>query len=44
MTELAEHYNPIGKAATLEVWRRRMRMPGPHGGGSYQRSANPIHL
>jgi hypothetical protein len=29
MTELAEHYNPIGKAETLEVWRRRMRMPVP---------------
>jgi hypothetical protein len=27
MTEIAEHYNPIGKAATLEVWRKRMRMP-----------------
>jgi hypothetical protein len=29
MTETAEHYNPIGKAETLEVWRRRMRMPVP---------------
>ncbi len=29
MTELAEHYNPIGKAEILEVWRRRMRMPVP---------------
>jgi hypothetical protein len=29
MTELAEHYNPIGKVETLEVWRKRMRMPVP---------------
>ncbi len=29
MTELAEHYNPIGKAETLEIWRRGMRMPVP---------------
>jgi hypothetical protein len=29
MTELAEHYNPIGKAETLEAWRKRMRMPVP---------------
>ena len=29
MTEVAEYYNPIGKADTLEVWRRRMRMPVP---------------
>jgi hypothetical protein len=29
MTEIAEHYNPIGKAETLEGWRRRMRMPVP---------------
>ena len=29
MTEVAEHYNPIGKAETLEVWRRRMGMPVP---------------
>jgi hypothetical protein len=33
MTELAEHYNPIGKAETLEVWRRRMRMPVPTAAG-----------
>jgi hypothetical protein len=29
MTETAEHYSPNGKAETLEVWRRRMRMPVP---------------
>ncbi len=29
MTEIAEHYDPIGKAKTLEVWRKRMRMPVP---------------
>jgi hypothetical protein len=29
MTELVKHYNPIGKAETLDVWRRRMRMPVP---------------
>ncbi len=29
MTEVAEHYNPIGKAETLDIWRRRMRMPVP---------------
>jgi hypothetical protein len=29
MNEIAEHYNPIGKAETLEIWRRRMRMPVP---------------
>jgi hypothetical protein len=33
MTEIAEHYNPIGKADTLEVWRRRMRMPVPTADG-----------
>jgi hypothetical protein len=33
MTELAERYNPIGKAETLEVWRRRMRMPVPTAAG-----------
>ena len=29
MTELVKHYNPIGKAETLNVWRQRMRMPVP---------------
>lgn len=33
MAELVKHYNPIGKAETLEVWRRRMRMPVPTAAG-----------
>jgi hypothetical protein len=33
MTELVKHYNPIGKTETLEVWRRRMRMPVPTAAG-----------
>ena len=33
MTELVKHYNPVGKAETLEVWRRSMRMPVPSAGG-----------
>jgi hypothetical protein len=33
MTELVKHYNPTGKAETLDVWRQRMRMPVPTAGG-----------
>jgi len=33
MTELVKHYNPIGKAETLEVYPRRMRMPVPTAAG-----------
>jgi hypothetical protein len=33
MTELVKHHNPIGKTETLEVWRRRMRMPVPTAAG-----------
>lgn len=33
MTELVKHSNPIGKSETLEVWRRRMRMPVPTAAG-----------
>ena len=33
MTELVKHYNPTGKTETLEVWRRRMRMPVPTAAG-----------
>ena len=33
MTELVKHYNPTGKAETLEVWRQRMRMPVPTAAG-----------
>ena len=33
MTEFAEHYNPVGKAEALKVWRRRMRTPVPTAAG-----------
>jgi hypothetical protein len=33
MTELVKHFNPVGKSETLEVWRRRMRMPVPTSAG-----------
>ena len=33
MTELVKHYNPIGKAETVDVWRQRMRMPVPTANG-----------
>jgi hypothetical protein len=29
MTEIAEHYDPVGKAEAVAVWRKRMRMPVP---------------
>jgi hypothetical protein len=29
MTEIAEHFYPIGKAEAVAVWRNRMRMPVP---------------
>jgi hypothetical protein len=29
MTATAEHYNPIGKAETVDTWRKRGRMPVP---------------
>ena len=33
MTELVKNYNPTGKAETLKVWRRSMRMPVPTAAG-----------
>ena len=29
MTEIAEHFDPVGKAEAVAVWRKRMRMPVP---------------
>ena len=29
MTEIAEHFDPVGKAEAVAVWRNRMRMPVP---------------
>jgi hypothetical protein len=29
MTEIAEHFEPIGKAQAVAVWRKRIRMPVP---------------
>jgi hypothetical protein len=29
MTEIAEHFDPFGKAQAVAVWRKRMRMPVP---------------
>jgi hypothetical protein len=29
MTAIAEHYNPVGKAETVDTWRKRGRMPVP---------------
>ena len=29
MTEIAQHFDPVGKAAAIETWRSRMRMPVP---------------
>ena len=43
MTEIAEHYNPIGNTDTLGVWRKNV-YAGPHSRGSYLRSANSGHL
>jgi hypothetical protein len=33
MTELVKQHNPIGKTETLDVWRRKMRMPVPTAAG-----------
>jgi hypothetical protein len=29
MAAIAEHYNPVGKAETVDTWRERGRMPVP---------------
>jgi hypothetical protein len=33
MSATAEHHDPIGKADTLDTWRKRMRMPVPAAAG-----------
>jgi hypothetical protein len=33
MTAMAEHYNPVGKAETIDTWRERGRMPAPTAAG-----------
>jgi hypothetical protein len=33
MTAAPEHCSPIGKAVTLDTWRKRMRMAVPTGQG-----------
>jgi len=34
MSTQAEHYNPIGKADSLDTWRKRMRIPVPTKAGN----------
>jgi hypothetical protein len=33
MTAIAEHHNPVGRADTVDTWRKRDRMPVPTAAG-----------